>query len=117
MAKIKKAELRVEGEGTHAVFTVEATIDWDRRDDDHDWQLVLRFMGADAGLRGGDEVLKIHTVDVDPNAGGAVAVSVDNGAGEFNEDAGGDEIVAEVELQVRQPEARVVRTNKVKGNF
>ena len=117
MARIESAELRAEGDGPHAVFTVEATIDWDRGDDDHGWHLVVRFMGADAGLRGGDEVLKIHTVEVAPGGGERVTVSVDNNGGEFNEDAGGDEIVAECELQVLQPEARVLRTNKVKGRF
>ena len=117
MARIDKATLRAEGEGADAVLAVEFEIDWDRGDDDHRWEAVIRFMGADAGFRGRDNVLKIHTVGVGPAEGERVVVSVDNRDRALNEDAGGDEVLAECELHILQPEARVERTNKVKGRF
>lgn len=118
MARIDSAELRAEGEGTAAVLTVEMTIDWDRGDDDHRWEAVVRFIGADTGMRGGDDPLKVHTVSVGPAGGRTVTVTVDNADGVFDEDrGGGDEVVAECELHITQPEVHVVRTNKVKGRF
>ena len=118
MARIDRAELRAEGEGTAAVLTCEVTIDWDRGDDDHRWELLVRFIGADTGLRGGDDVLKLHAITVGPAGGETVTVTVDNADGVFDEDrGGGDEVVAECELRITQPDVAVVRTNKVKGRF
>lgn len=118
MARITDARLRAEGEGTAAVLTLELRLDWDRGDDDHRWEVVVRFRGADTGLRGGDDTVKVHTVPVAPGDGEDVTVTVDNADGAFDEDrGGGDEVYAECELRILQADTDVVRSNKVKGRF
>lgn len=117
MARIDEATLRVDGEGRDAVFTVDVQVDWDRGDRDARWELLVRFLGADAGLRGGDQVVKVHAMAVSPDDGDRLTVTVDNRDGVFDEDAGDDEVLAECQLHAVPPESEVVRTNKVTGRF
>ena len=118
MARIKKATLAVDGEGRAAVFTVDTEFDWDRGDDDFQWEVVIRFRGADTGLRGRDDVVKVQAFPTSPADGDRRAVTVDNSDGLFNEDRGGsDEIYAELEIHPIRPQQDAVRTNKVKGRF
>lgn len=117
MAHIEEAHLRADGGGADAVLTVELRIDWDRSDRDRRYEVVIRFMGADALVRGADDPLHTHTVPVSPDSGEHVTVRVDNHERRFDEDRGDDEVLALCELVEVQPESRVVKTNTVKGGF
>lgn len=118
MARVKDVALSVRGEQQDAVFSVDVELDWDRRDRDRQYQLLLRFKGADTGLRGDDDVLLVHSVAVTPDEGDHRRIDIANTDRRFNEDRGGkDEVYVEVELHELPPEDRIVRSNKVKGRF
>ncbi len=117
MAKLKDAELRVAGAGRELAMLVAVEIDWDRGDDETEWELQVRFIGDDTGLRGRNNILMVHAVAISPAVGRHTEVRVSGADGVFDEDRGDDEVFAEVELLARTTDSRVRRTNTVKGDF
>ncbi len=117
MAKLKDAELKVAGTGRELVMHVEVEINWDRGDDETEWELQVRFIGDDTALRGRNNVLMVHAVAVSPSEGSRKEIRVSGAGGVFDEDRGDDEVFAEVELLARTTGTRVVRTKTVKGDF
>lgn len=96
------------------MMVVEVEIDWDRGDDRTEWEVQIRFVGADVG---GDEMVLAHAVPASPADGRHRRIEVSGASGVFDEDRGDDEVHAEVSIVPRATETRVVRTNTVKGEF
>lgn len=117
MAKLEEARLSTAGSGAELVMRLEVEIDWDRGDDDLEWELQARFVGDDALLRGRDDVLLVHAVPVSPAGGRQQTVDVGGAGGVFDEDRGTDEVKALVELRARTADSRVITTNSVSGDF
>jgi hypothetical protein len=114
MAQVQKAELSTIGSGAQLMLVLDVEIDWDRGDDEAQWELQIRFLGADAGR---DDVLLVHAVPASPADGDRRRVEISGASGAFDEDRGDDEVLAEVSLVMRSTDVRVVRTNTVKGEF
>lgn len=114
MAKVKDAKLSAAGTGAGVVMTLDVDIDWDRGDDGREWELQIRFLGADVS---GDDTLLVHAVPAHPGSGDRQRVEIAGAGGVFDEDRGEDEVYAEVELVARTTDTRVVKTNTVKGDF
>jgi hypothetical protein len=114
MAKVEDAKLSVQGSGAQLLMVVDVEIDWDRGDDEVEWELQVRFLGSDVGR---DDVLLVHAVAASPADGDRRRVEVSGASGAFDEDRGDDEVHAEVCLVPRTQDIRVVTTNTVKGEF
>lgn len=114
MAKVKNAQLSAAGTGEALVMSVDVEINWDRGDDGQEWEIQVRFLGADMG---GDEIRLVHAVPVSPSEGERRRIDISGAGGVFDEDRGDDEIYAEVELLARSTDVRMVKTNTVKGDF
>lgn len=114
MAKVKDATLSAAGTGASVVMTLDVEINWDRGDDNSEWELQIRFLGADVS---GDDTLLVHAVPANPAGGDRQRVEISGGSGVFDEDRGEDEVYAEVELVARATDTRIVKTNTVKGDF
>lgn len=118
MARIKDATLSVSGEGRAAMFLVDLKLDWDRADRDREFEVTMRFFGADALTRGADNLVATHTSVVRPEDGDRQQLQVANHDGAFDEDGGDDEDEIYADLDIRELTAREpVRTNKVSGRF
>ena len=117
MAQVKDATLRTSGSGEALRFLVDVEIDGERGDDRVDWEIQIRFFGADALLTGRDDALVVHAVPWRPEDGDRRTIEVSGADGRFDEDRGEDEVRATVELVARTTDARVVETNTVTGDF
>ena len=118
MARIKDAELSAAGEGRQAMLNLDVKFDWDRADRDREFELTIRFYGADAMMRGSDNIVKTHTSVVKPEDGDRQQFQVANSDGAFDEDQGEEEDEIYAELDIRELTARnPVKTNKIAGRF
>ncbi|WP_370326677.1 hypothetical protein [Euzebya sp.] len=117
MATLKDASLSATGSGAELIMAVDVEIDWDRGDDEVEWEIQIRFVGDDALMRGGNDTLLVHAVPAAPRDGERRRIEVSGAGGAFDEDRGRDEVFAEVQLLARTADVRVVKTNTVEGDF
>lgn len=117
MARITDAELSASGSQADAVLTVRLRLDWDRRDRDRRFEITVRVVGDDTGLRGRDDTLLLRSVPAAPDIGTEMEITIGNHDRVLDEDRGDDEVYAECELRELREDRPVVRTNTVSGVF